>query len=90
MYTHKYTPKHPRNFTCPGLISGQPHVMFVFAGLSFCSRRRGEIKLPVKEEVERSQVSGLPKTFICVKGRETESADAAQGTEGEVCFNEAI
>lgn len=41
-HTHKYTPKHPRNFTCPELISGQPHVMFVFAGLSFCSRRRGE------------------------------------------------
>lgn len=63
--------------------------MFVFAGLSFCSRR-GEIKLPVKEEDDKSQASGLPKTFICVKGRETKSADATQGTEGEVAFNEVI
>lgn len=61
--------------------------MFVFAALSFCSRRRRrEIELPVKEEAEKIQVSGLPKTFIYPKGRETESADASQGTKGEVHF----
>lgn len=80
IYTHEYTPKHLRNYTCTGLILGQPDVMFVFllvmfvfAGLSFCSRRRREIKLPLKE-AEKSQMSGLPKTFLYLKGRETESA----------------
>lgn len=51
---------------------GQPDVIFVFAGLSFCSRRVREIKLPLKE-AEKSQVSGLPKTFIHLKGSETKS-----------------
>lgn len=87
IYTHKYTPKHPRNYTCTGLISGQPDVTFVFAGLSFCSSRRREIKLPTKEEVEKSQVSGLPKTFIYLKGRETQSAAARREKSA---FNEAV
>lgn len=93
IYTHKHTPKHPRNYTCTGSISGQPDVMFVFAGLSFCSSssRRREIKLPTKEEVEKSQVSGLPKTFIYLEGRETQKAQLPPRARRETsAFNEAV
>lgn len=67
--------------------------MFVFAGLSFCSSssRRREIKLPTKEEVEKSQVSGLPKTFIYLEGRETQKAQLPPRARRETsAFNEAV